>query len=289
MTNRYLPSRYIEIVQRLAVSIEPVDAYRGARVPPPLLMLRDEKIAAEVRLRLRDERGNVTSVLPRVGRSNTCRFKLLYAGVTYDHADPWLRVRLVQGFNEFAPRHFVPRRLEIPVLDPATADAAAFSRRVHRPALFPGADYPVHDSVTGLRGRVTRAGHAMPWARVEARRMHNGTVGTSIVGRAHGDDRGEFLLLVDSGATAPGGATMAVTLRLTVYGPSPAPVPPPPIEAATDPHWSMPVERLPLTSASSDAVSRGDDPPPGYTASTSRDVTLRLGVLSSELNSFVIV
>lgn len=284
MSNTYLKSRYVELIQTLAIGIEPVDACTGARVPPPIYMLRDVAVSDDTRARLRDSRQYVTSVLPRAGRSNTCRFKLLYSGIPVDMADPFVRVRLVQGFGDFAPRHFVPRRLAIPLVDPALADHVELAMRVHRPALFPGADYPVHDSVTALRGRVERNGAPMPWARVEAKRL----AGTVVVGRAHGDDRGEFLLLLDGNAAAPGGGTMDVTVRVSVFGRDPEFAPPPAVDRATDPQWNLPLEQLPLTTASTDPVSSGDDLPQSYSKVTSRDVTLRLGVLSSDPDPFVI-
>ena len=289
MSNAFLPSRYDELIQTLAVGIEPVDACRGSRVAPPLFMVRDVAVGDDARLRLRDERRHVTQILPSVGRSNTCRFKLLYSQVERDATDPFVRVRLVQGFNDFAPRHFVPRRLEIPLIDPVVADTPVAGRvevvpRIYRPALFPGADYPVHDSVTALRGRVERNGKPMPWARIQATRAP----GNVIVGRAHGDDRGEFLLLLDSNAAAPGGGTMRVRVRVSVFGRDPALVSPSALEAATDPQWNLPVEQLPIGTAVTDSVSTGEDLPAPYTKVTSRTVTLRLGVLSSETDPFVI-
>jgi hypothetical protein len=177
----------------------------------------------------------------------------------------------------------VPRRLEIPLLAPATVDQEPPGKRIHRPALFPGADYPVHDTATAIRGQVVRNGKPMPWARVEAKR------GNVFVGRAHGDDRGEFLLLLDSRAATPGGTSLTVTVRVSVFGRDPELPAPSALVVSTDPHWSLPVERLPLTANATDPVSRGDTLPNLYTKVAFRDLTIRLGEVHSELNPFVIL
>ena len=286
MTNRFLSSRYDEIIQDLAIGVEPLDAYRDARVPPPLYLVRDVPLTNEARVELREMRKHVTHRFPRVYRSNTCRFKLLYSEAAFDAADPQLRVRLVQGFTDYAPRHFVPRRLQIPLqsLADADLDVPPIARRMHRPMLFPGADYPMHETATGVRGRVTRGGQPMPWARIEARRIADGQV----VGRAHGDDRGEFLLLLNPEAGAGMGAQMFVTVRVFVHAPNPAPALPAALERETDPLWSLPIEVLPLTADTSNAVARGEQLPPTYTVNTSRDLVLRLGMIRSDLDPYII-
>jgi hypothetical protein len=291
VTNHFLPSRYVEIIDDLAIGVEPVDAVLGSRVPPPLYMVRDSELAEDVRRQLGDDRRQVTFAFPKIRRTNTCRFRLRYRELDPEPAaDMWVGVRLVQGFNELTPRHYVPRRFEIRLLrrqplDPAIPDPNAPATRIHRPALFPGADYPVHDSATCIRGRVLRGGRPMPWARIEARRPLGPSV---VVGRAHGDDRGEFLLLLNTAAASLGGAGMYVTVRVTVFGPNPALAPPPTSESAIDVQWDLPIERLPFSAASSNAVARGEELPPNYTAQTWRDVTVRVGVVSSALDPFVI-
>ena len=284
MNNRYLASRFVEVIQDLAAGVEPVDAGRGGRVAPPLYLVRDIALTDEQRVRLRDERQQASSAFPAVRKSNTCRFKLLYSDIAFNAAEPWVRVRLIQGVSDYSPRHFVPRRLQIPLQERATAELDVLEKRVHRPALFPGADYPIHETATGVRGRVQRGGLPMRWARVEARRIADGKV----IGRAHGDDRGEFLLVLQSDAAVASGTELWLTIRMFVHGPSPVPVPASTLEAQTDSLWDLPLELLPSSAAESDPISSGEQLPTSYTSSVSRDLRLRLGMISSDTDPYLI-
>ena len=112
------------------------------------------------------------------------------------------------------------------------------------------------------------------WVRVEAR------VDGQVAGRAHGDDRGEFLLLLDSSAVGLKDLSTPLTAQVTVFGP-PAQVPLP----ADDPLGDLPVETL---LADPDDVSPGEKLPPGYvsTAQSTRPVTFALGVLLTNQAKF---
>ena len=97
-----------------------------------------------------------------------------------------------------ASRRVVPRRVALPfppLADVLAAEAAGadlpLAPRVRRLALFPGAAYDLSTRTTALRGRVVEPGGApLRWARVEA-----APPGGATRWRAHGDDRGEFLLV----------------------------------------------------------------------------------------------
>jgi hypothetical protein len=124
----------------------------------------------------------------------------------------------------------------------------------------------------------------MRWARVEARVPASGT----LVGRAHGDDRGEFLLLIGSGAIPVGDLVDPLPIRVTVFGPAAPPVPGSPDLPAQDPLWDLPIETASAAGAP-DPVSAGEDLPTGYAGtSTSRVVDLTLGRLMSGVADFAI-
>jgi len=84
-----------------------------------------------------------------------------------------------------------------------------------------------------------------------------------VVGRAHGDDRGEFLLLLDVTASTIGELVTPLDFEVVVYGPLPGP----PIPATADlpsldPLWDLPLE--PVPPAAPDEVTPGIALPAGY-------------------------
>jgi hypothetical protein len=194
-----------------------------------------------------------------------------------DRHDSGLQVLLVQpGLGEVLvlrlydyDRHYVPRRLHLD-LDPLP--------QVRRPALFPGAAYDVSARATGLRGRVTRAGEPMRWVRVEARL----TGPDVLVGRSHGDDRGEFLLLLAPEAAPFVDLSDPLEIEVTVFGPSTPPVPSPPSLAEQDAYWDLPLEMLGAP-AEFEPVAAGETLPPEYvsTLTSTRLVRFRLGRIIS--------
>ena len=186
-------------------------------------------------------------------------------------------------------RCYVPRRLSIPV--PSLADVLAADQahdadptvplapRGCRPVLFPGADYGTHAGATLIRGRATwgAGGPPVQWARIEA--TANG-VNQPSPWRAHGDDRGEFLLVIGPlslvQAQQP---SLELDVDVTVHA---RPVPPPgtpvdsPAQSRSDPLWQLPIERI-ATLDPSDPVAAGEVLPPGYTSATSQVVTCQRG------------
>jgi len=268
--NSFLPARYIEHVDRMALGLEPTDALRGERIAASLA------IAINVTPAEYAERawpGDVPFADPirrlrRVARHNSCRYVLLYR--------PGMKTTVnLRFFDRY--RRFVPRRISY-TLPP---DINTPSPRVRRPAFFPGAGYDVSQSVTGLRGRVTWQQSIVDevparWVRIQA------SINGRIVGRAHGDDRGEFLLLLDSMAGGQGDLPEPLDVVVTVFGP-PAPEPIP----AGDPLGDLPLEEL---VADPDDVSPGiklpTSPPYQSTAQSSRTVTFQLGTILTGQQKF---
>jgi hypothetical protein len=267
--NVFLPERFLERVDRLMLGIEPVDALRGGRVDLPIEIVLDgvprPRTAAWIPVDPVQAWDRVFGIpdaiggLPRIPRHASCRHALVYRPPL---ASP-IAIRLFDR-----ARRFVPRRIRYPV--PAAIETP--SPRIRRPALYPGAAYLAGESATGLRGRVTWNQpelHEVPvrWARVEA------SIGGQVVGRAQGDERGEFLLLLDCSAGGLGDLPTPLTATVTVYAPA-APLAIP----ADDPLGDLPLEVL---AADPDDVSPGEKLPPGYasTGSSSRAVDFPLGRL----------
>lgn len=184
--------------------------------------------------------------LPAVSRNDNGRFAITYSvpGLT-----PEVTVRLYA-----TERRYVPRRLRLPV--PALATVVAQEQaaeappwppipsRVFRPALYPGANHGAQAGATAVRGRVVRPdGSVARWARVSAVDADHGYP----VGWAHGDDRGEFLLVLlssDAELAAPGSALARVTLRISAR--PVRTVIDSPAESEADPLWDLEIEPLPV-------------------------------------------
>jgi hypothetical protein len=315
--NVFLATRFDELVQRLAIGFEPIDAGRSAvRVSDPTrwrmtpvahsvaLVVESTPVSLTRRpLRPRRFGREIDDYRPLASRSCGGRHVLLYARDLDDRATVDVRI--------FDPcRRIVPRRLRFPLAVPqpsavlpapkvtlADVDAAPLGERLRRPFLFPGAAYDVSETATGLRGRVVRNGAPMRWARVLARLP--GT--TTVVGRAHGDDRGEFLLLVDAGAGPVTDLGTLIDVEVEVFGPGTPPAPPTAPLRAGDPIdslWGLPLEIVTLPGwPVPDRVSAGIDlpasptapDPSDYTASVSQVVHLRAGrIASSSVSAFVL-
>jgi hypothetical protein len=170
-------------------------------------------------------------------------------------------------------RRFVPRRLRVPLwteAEVAAADASPPSgpyipvrSRLLRPWLLPGPAYPLFGGTTAIRGRVTRAGRPVRWPRITAR-----APGDTVVGWAHGDERGEFLLVVTHTGLLPPPAPSSMDIDLVV---SAAPEVPP---TAEDAYGDLAVETVPRSAVPPNAadldndVLRGLNRPAGHTEST---------------------
>jgi hypothetical protein len=298
--NQFLAERYVEIVHRLLLGIEPVDAARRSRIGHPIEVAIEgppfppwpPQPAAELERYLRqllDSRRTLSDTMARVPRHATCRHALLHRPDLTDHVD----VRLFDR-----GRRFVPRRLRIPLTplsdptDPALLDAVPFAERVRRPSLFPGKAYDVSESATGIRGRVVRPDPLDPakelpvrWPRVRA------LIGTSPVGWAHGDQNGDFLLLLDSSAVPAVTLTTPLAVNVTAYAPPAPPVPASALLPRVDEYWDLPLEVLAAPGVTPDPTGAGDYVPTTYTAASTPPpppVTFRYGVLLGGLAPFVL-
>jgi hypothetical protein len=285
--NEVLAPAWSEQVVRLQLGVEPVDAL-GSPGSPLGIAVHSEDVPRPYPLPAgwTAER-DASAGLPALRRGPSGRFALPFrvrAPVSGGRTPPTqVLLRLVDP-----RRGFVPRRLSVPVptLSQVLAAEAARDRdpsvplvaRACRPVVFPGAAYGVPAGATLLRGRVTRKadGAPVPWARVEA------TVGVPPLKAwwAHGDEQGEFVLVVGTlPDTLARLSSRTVDLALTVHS---RPFPPDgtPVDSPTgtraDPLWHLPVETLGSLDPG-DPVARGVAVPSGYASSPIQTVTCRRG------------
>ncbi len=266
--NQFLSSHFVEHVERLALGLEPLDAGRLTRIGAPFRVTFD----------------NAPFGLPRppIERHDSCLYVLRYTPTLTGPVE----LRFFDATQclyqpEHDRRRFVPRRLRLPLLPVATADTFPYTHRVRRPFLFPGAAYESTATATGLRGRVVRQNAPVRWARIEARLPASPLV----IGRAHGDDRGEFLLLLRSEASSIGELINPLPIEVTVFAPNTTPVPASPDLPARDPLWDLPIENTPAPGLP-DLVSTGETQPTGYVAKVTTAVNVILGKLRSDIAVF---
>lgn len=178
------------------------------------------------------------------------------------------------------PRRYVPRRLAFtPVLSGGVPPASLVNTRTAW--LWPGAAYPLPSRSTGVRGRIRREAapgvHVpVPWARVIATRAGAGPANFATetqIGWAHGDDRGEFLLVLGNAAVS-GAAALPATIILNVWVFLPPALP---AFNAADP-----LSSLPLDSGGTDTLNdvlKGLAVPPSHVPQAVRSLALALGEL----------
>src|SRR5207237_5958036 len=101
--NEFLPSRYDERIERLALGVEPVDAMRDGRVAPLVAVTIDREPPAPVRA-LDDIYGlsEGSGGLKKIRRRHSCRFVVL--------ARDGLTSPIALRFND-PSRRYVPRRI----------------------------------------------------------------------------------------------------------------------------------------------------------------------------------
>lgn len=177
-----------------------------------------------------------------------------------------LTVRVVDRTRRYVPRRFGVTLWPYPALvDPLPAGFIAVASRTLPLWLFPGAAYPLPPGSTAIRGRVARQGTPVPWTRLTAV-----DAGGATLGRAHGDDRGEFLLPITDTNQNPVQST--VTARLLVRGPAGTPTDPP-IEPVTRP------ANPPNAGDLDNALLRGRTPPAGHLPNTAPtpQLTIKVG------------
>jgi hypothetical protein len=254
--NQFLESRFSESVRRLALGIECTDALLRMRVGMPIEVSMDG-IPRPRPSHQRDPGGSrwdVQSVLEVIERHDSCRHVvLLRAGIEESVA---IRIR-------DARQRYVARRIEVELPEPIGGGRAV------RPALFPAAAYPLPAGAVGMRGRIERDGAPMRWARAEARRATDDV----LVGRAHGDQHGEFVLLLQPEASRGADLILPLQVRVTVFGPGTAPDPEAVEGSAIDPLWDLPMEDAAI-GAGGEETLRGERLPAGYVSrpNSSREV-----------------
>ncbi|MEP4888899.1 MAG: hypothetical protein ABJV04_02635 [Aliiglaciecola sp.] len=189
------------------------------------------------------------------------RFSLSYQG---DLSTP-IQIRIFDAY-----RRYVPRRLSISVLTlqqildiEAAQPSDYLQSRQRRPVIFPGAAYPINARCTGLRGKVIFNDEPLRWSIIELR---SPTDVNTILARARGDDRGEFLMLIPPNAVPDESLHQSVAFELMVYGRATA-MPQTP-NSMHDPYWDLPIEVVSEPQAS-DPVSSGEVIPADYVASQS--------------------
>ena len=117
-------------------------------------------------------------------------------------------------------RSFVPRRFSVPLWsehEVGMADLTGIGyvparSRLVRPFLLPGSAYFLPRGTTAVRGRVVHANERVRWPRIVAT-----DDSARAVGWAHGDERGEFLLVVESAGKIlpPAPDTLAITFAVS--------------------------------------------------------------------------
>jgi hypothetical protein len=281
--NAFARPDYLESVRRLALGVEAVDAARGRPSVMPVTVSFDDLSLGNKRPLIRQLPSNRCVLLYDdyyAGKDRTCDIRI------FDSRSSLYAV-------ESDGRRYVPRRFRIALPKLATAETASPLSRLCRPFLYPGPAYPVSNTATGLRAIVIRgAGGGKPiraarWVRVLASipATQADLKVATVIGRAFGDDRGEFLLLVPYHPDALGENSL-LKVRLWIF--AGAETDPPTKDRPTvDPLWDIPLEQ-PASLADSDAVLRGEKLPPGYAKVAEKVVSLPLGRMLRGQPNFVI-
>lgn len=249
--NRFVPSRFAEQIHRGALGLELWDPLRAERLMRPIAVSIERPATP------------VPVLQPFPIRS--LRLHSLFYGPGLGSS---IDVRL-----DDATRTQVPRRLRFPIPAPDPDNSAQPALRIRRADLFPGAAYPWGSGATGLRGRVVRAGSPARWVRIEARRSGSALV----IGRAQGDDRGEFLLILGADPSLIGDLELELAVELSLF----APPPPAPGAFAEDPLGDLAVEVVGPPAAAPDAVALGQTLPAGYALIAQPMVDLTLGRIAT--------
>lgn len=245
--------------------------------------------------------GPLTTTLERIGdyainmafeRHRSDRFAHRYSGLVKkrlektiadgNDSDFYLHVHAPEQagappFNaETDARLYVPRRLRMGLVLNGS-EPAATPQNMRVPWLWPGAAYPFPQTSTLIRGRVRRGAslttsQPLLWARLFATVPETELVfnPASIVGTAHGDDRGEFVMALDARAVSGAALKNPVLVRLWAFAPPPGL----PVNAA-DSFQGLPIENT-GTAITSD-ILRGRSVPPAWTVQQSKILDLRLG------------
>jgi hypothetical protein len=263
LSNVFVDRRYDERIARLALGVEPLDAVRGGRLLGPVRVLVEDEKHPLHRWRTWRPGETIDDALSMLPRHHSGRFARLY-GPRAPGGLVGLRV-VDRGL-----RRIVPRRFEVGLADEADVAATDLDpagphpiwRRVFPLGFFPGSAAPLSGRHTVVRGRVLRSADEVPvrWARVRA-----DDVAGDLVGWAHGDDRGEFVLVIGHADTAVVVPDDPLEVELTVHARLAPPPPDPldPLRPVVDPIWDLPREVLvpaPAAAGSDRYAGRADLP-----------------------------
>lgn len=275
--NNFVQERFTEKIHRLAIGLEPFDAERRTRITHPI------QVTADV--------APLGKPHPPIEHHDTCLHTVRYWSMPKTSGVIALRFFDCTSDMYHASedlRRFVPRRLEFPIQTIEDAENNVFQRRIRRPVLFPGAAYNVDAGATGIRGLVTHGEKGPParWVRVEARLLTQGGVGQAVVARTHGDDRGEFLLILPSAAVPldelPSRAN-PLKIVIHIFAWKTPPTPTPKDLPGIDQLWDLPVEKVPLEPVGpDDPFSKGEALPAGYEKKSAKEVECEIAVLKFE-------
>lgn len=243
-----------DVLHRLALAVDCRDTVTGHRVATEVQIGREVPLA----------------VLPRgYDRAWPCR-DLIAKGagraiIMLDLRTPTkVRLRIADP-----RRRYVARRFDLPlwtlreVLDAESAGSPVpAAARMLRPWLLPGSGAVLSRGATTVRGRVVRGTDPVRWPRITARGP-----GQQAVGWAHGDERGEFVLVIKDTGTLPPPAPTQFQVQLSVTAKRPAAPDP------FDPYADLTVEPLPRPTVPPgpddlDSVLRGRKTPADHVPST---------------------
>jgi hypothetical protein len=297
--NLLLESRFIEHFNRLVLGVQPTDALRAQRLAHRVDVAVEPKpwvdpLTSDQQRYLRalmDARVPLSDTWSRATRHSSARYVLTFEtdyGTQVDLRvlDPSERV--------------VPRRLRVPLAalsaieTIAVADTPPVAQRSRFPVFYPGAAYDVSERATGLRGRVVVSDGGAPpslvpvrWPRVVAR-----LAGGPAIAWAHGDQHGEFLLVLPPESIPAPAVQLPQTLQLdvTASGRKGLPAAPPPVLVRdADPYWDLPLEALgaPTVDPATDLVSLGQAIPADYNGSVTQSVTFSYSrIISTGVSPF---
>ena len=287
-------------LHRLVLGVRPIDRASGRPLARPVHV--DEELPFADTSRRRSSTEPLNTLRP-LESSGTARFKL--------RLGPRVRRSFTVRIYDH-DRHIVPRRFEVEVWGvpvpgqplPQAEDLAAADNeppgvfipvesRVLQAWLFPGSAHPL-SGATGMRGRVTHSSRPLRWVRIEA--VRPGT--NQVIGLAHGDERGEFVLTVRNPTVVWPSARTDFDVELIFYTAPSALTAPTADEIAArqrDQLVDLPIEVVPRTSLNhapaelDNGLVRGEDLPATYTQSTrSAVVHLTAGRITTVSNPYIV-
>jgi hypothetical protein len=253
-----LGPRLSTLEHRLAIGVQCIDALTGrpAEAPLTVRIATLGPLVADLEL---EGKGGGRYALRDAGKLARLWDRTTQPGAPLPRAiDLRVHERSRDGEGN-APHRYLPRRVTLALTEtPPPAPPVPGFRPRPLPApvngftvrLWPGPAYPFDGGGTVVRGCVRRGANAQTAPRVRWPRVI-ATKGARVVGVAHGDERGEYALLVRYPAglispLAPAAADAQVTL--TAYGRSA-----PPVHAA--PYDDLAAEPAAVVAADADPVA----------------------------------